>query len=163
MKSSSHLTILWKNFRTTRWHYKLLTKSKDVSISKVLPDYGLEELEKIVLEYPVLTKKRNWKKKWKILQRNAAKSKSIYSVATVLDPRFKLAYVKGRKEFSSIKQKFLRKADPYSEFFQKNTSIDSISVDREEKPSWIYNMFKKIYKIFSRRRNKIGLGGTNIT
>jgi hypothetical protein len=54
---------------------------------------------------------------------NAAKSKSIYSVATILDPRYKLAYFQGRKEFSSIEQKFLREADPYSQFFQKNTSI----------------------------------------
>jgi hypothetical protein len=49
-----------------------LSKSKYVSISNVLPDYGA----------------------------NAAKSKSIYSVATILDPRFKLAYVKGRKIFN---------------------------------------------------------------
>ena len=106
----------------------------------------LEELEKITLEYPALTEVQKEIGKKMEEYYNANNYKSIYSVATILDPRFKLAYFKGRKEFSSIKQKFLREADPYSEFCQKNTSTDSTSVDTEEEPSWINNMFKKTKK-----------------
>ena len=40
----------------------------------------------------------------------------------------------------------MREADPYSQFFQKNTSTDSNLVDTEEEPSWINNMFQKTKK-----------------
>jgi hypothetical protein len=56
----------------------------------------LEELEKITLEYPALTEVQKEIGKKMEEYYNANNYKSIYSVATILDPRFKLAYLKRR-------------------------------------------------------------------
>jgi hypothetical protein len=49
----------------------------------------------------------------------AALKKTVYATSTILDPRFKQSYFKGRRDSTSLKKEFLEDAEPYSKFSEK--------------------------------------------
>ena len=56
----------------------------------------------------------NWKKINDYYQ--SALTKKVYATATILDPRFKAAFFKGRKDSAAVKKQFLADAQPFSKY-----------------------------------------------
>ena len=59
----------------------------------------------------------------------------VDATSTILDPRFKHSYFKGRRDSTSIKKKqFLKDAEPYSKFSEKTSENEQTT---SSNPTWI--------------------------
>ena len=64
--------------------------------------------------------------------------KPIHCSASVLDPRIKLEYFKGREDSNSVKRSFLHESGPY----KRCESADQVPTrTSDETPSWIARIF----------------------
>jgi hypothetical protein len=66
----------------------------------------------------------------------AALGKKIYATATILDPRFKVEYFKGRRDCASVKKQFFADAERFSTY-SRGGGQD------EDRGNWVDQMFKK--------------------
>jgi hypothetical protein len=65
--------------------------------------------------------------------------KKVYATATILDPRFKAEYFRGRQDCVSVKRRFYQDAESYAKHSEKSTA----EPPQENNLTWIDRLFKK--------------------
>ena len=124
-----------------------LSKSNFPSLSTVIPSYVgcMEETRKVANDNASLSRAQIAIENKLDLYYQAVLKKSVYATSTTLDPRFKHSYFKGRKDAAAIKKQFLKDAEPYSKYSEKEA--DKVASANSHKvppsPSWINRIFKK--------------------
>jgi hypothetical protein len=127
-----------------------LSKSRFPSISTVIPSYVacIEEIKEVAASNPAFLSAQAAIELKLDFYYQAAFKKSVYATSTILDPRFKHIYFKGRRDSTSIKKQFLKDAEPYSKYSVKSleneqTLSSSNNITSASSPTWINRMFKK--------------------
>ena len=107
----------------------LLSTSKFASISTVIPAYValIKQTQKVVKSNPSLRHAQSAIESKLEFYYHAALKKPVYTAATILDPRLKHSYFKGRKDSASIKKQFLKDAEPFSKYSSKQAATTSSS------------------------------------
>lgn len=128
-----------------------LSKSKFPTLSTVIPAYSgcIEEIQCfastsssiINAQVAIEAKIGVYKKK--------VDANKVYKTATILDPRFKLCYFKGSKEYPIIKQQFISDVKEFSEKLNAESgnpvaaASDADAGKSSDDAPWITRMFKK--------------------
>jgi hypothetical protein len=84
------------------------------------------------LQVPKWPLRKNW-------TNLAALRKKVYATATILDPRFKAEYFRGRQDCASVKRRFYQDAESYAKHSEKSTA----EPPQENNLTWIDRLFKK--------------------
>ena len=122
---------------------KHLSTSKFPSISTVIPAYVafIKQTQVVVKSNPSLRHAQSAIESKLEFYYHAALKKPVYTAATILDPRLKHSYFKGKNDSASIKKQFLKDSEPFSKYSSKQAATTSSS--QMPQRTWINDIFKK--------------------
>ena len=122
---------------------KHLSTSKFPSISTVMPAYValIKQTQVVVKSNPSLRHAQSAIESKLEFYYHAALKKPIDTAATILDPRLKHSYFKGKNDSASIKKQFLKDSEPFSKYSSKQAATTSSS--QMPQRTWINYIFKK--------------------
>jgi hypothetical protein len=118
-----------------------LSSSKYPSLSAVIPCYSgcIEQIQSIAIDNSSFTSAQMAIEKKLGEYYQAALRKKVYATATILDPRFKAEYFRGRQDCVSVKRRFYQDAESYAKHSEKSTA----EPPQENNLTWIDRLFKK--------------------
>lgn len=97
----------------------------------------IQEIQKTAVRYPTLKAVATEMLEKLNQYYESACSKTVYTVAVVLDPRLNISFFKNLSEFKDVRQKFKTEAEKYEKHSEQPTAVTS------DEDGWMESIYKK--------------------